>query len=107
MLFRGSGLPPWAASGIHRAQPFLRHDAMIAERVREAWPPLPQTRVEIAGGLGLLLLLIAWRASGFLVPPDPWDDLILSMTTIVLGCLMLVFLHRQKSAVAELRRNEQ
>jgi signal transduction histidine kinase len=106
MLFREDGSPPWAASGTGGTQPSPRPGATIAGKVREALPLLPQTRVDIAAGLGLLLFLIAWRAVGLPVPPDPWDDLILSMTTAALGCLMLVFLHRQKGAVAELRRNE-
>src|SRR3954453_13005454 len=106
MVFRVNGLPPWAASGIRSTQPSPGPDAGIAETMGEARPLLPQMRVEIAGGLAFVLLLIAWWASGFLIPPDPWDDVVLGTMMVALGCLMLVFLHRQKCAVAELRRNE-
>src|SRR4051794_16802599 len=106
MLFRGGGFPPWAASALYSALPSARPDAIAAGKGREGWPLLPRSRGEIAGELILLLMLIAWAVSGFLVPPDPWDNLLLSITTAALGCLMLVFLRRQNRAVAALRRNE-
>jgi signal transduction histidine kinase len=106
MLFRVGGSSPWAAFSTHKSPPAFRPDPPIAERARGARPLPRQTGTEIAAGLAFTLLLIAWIESGFLVPPDPWDDLVLGMIAAALGYLMLVLLHRQKRSVAELQRNE-
>lgn len=106
MLFlRTGGPPPWAAAD-REAPPFPRSNSALAERRRGVWSLLRQEGAEIAAGIVLALLLIAWDYSGILVPPTPWDNFALEVITAALGCLMLVFLRRQQRAVAELRRNE-
>ncbi|MGD9614278.1 MAG: ATP-binding protein [Alphaproteobacteria bacterium] len=102
MLFRVGGWPSWAAFA--RTAPLsARPDATVADEVRGGWPLLWR----MGAGIAFALLLIAWGASGFRVPPNPWGDLVLAVTTAGFGCLMLVFLRRQKRTVAKLRRNEQ
>jgi PAS domain-containing protein len=106
MPFRVNGSPPWAAFSTPKPPPASRPDPPIAGRVREAWLSPRQTGAEITAGLAFTLFLIAWIESGFLTPPDPWDDFALGVIAAALGCLMLVLLRRQKRSVAELRRNE-
>src|SRR5690348_1600316 len=105
MLFRGDGLPPCAASGIRIAQP-SRSAATSAGRMHEAWRSMRQRGSEVDLGSVLAQPLIAWDHSSILVPPTPWDNFALEVISAALGCLMLIFLHRQKRDVAELRRNE-
>jgi signal transduction histidine kinase len=106
MLFRGDGSPPWAAF-IREALPSARSEAILAEKSRGTGQLRQQAGAEsITAGLAVALLLIAWGGSGFPVPPHPWGDLVLGMTTAGFGCLMLILLHRQKRSVAKLRRNE-
>src|SRR6185312_13289619 len=106
MLFRRGGSAPWALAGTGNAPPSPGSVSTAIGRRRKPWSSLRQTGSEIATGIAFALLLIAWDKSGFLVPPDPWDNLVMGVITAVLGCLMLVFLHRQQRAVAKLRRNE-
>jgi signal transduction histidine kinase len=75
--------------------------------MRKELPLLRRAGAKIAGGIALMLLPIAWRLSGLLVPPDPWDDVILGLAASALGGLMVVFLCRQDSAFAELRGHRQ
>src|SRR4051794_40849467 len=106
MLFLRGGWAPWAAPRLRTASPAAGSDGMAAREVWEAWRWLPQTKGEIAGALALLLWPTAGAVCGFLIPRHPWNDLVLGAVTAILGCLMLLLLHRQKRVVVELRRKE-